>query len=88
MQEIRRVLKPGGELIFFELGLSPAPKVQRWQKLLEPIVYRLFQGLHLTRDIPSLITQGGFQVKQVEKGYIAEFPKSLTYCWWGTALRR
>ncbi|HZM23471.1 MAG TPA: methyltransferase domain-containing protein [Anaerolineales bacterium] len=82
---IARVLRPDGKFIFFELGLSPDPKVQRWQKQMQPIFHWLFQGLYLTRDIPSLITQGGFQIKQMEAGYLAQFPKSLTYCWWGIA---
>ena len=85
MRGIARVLKSEGKLIFFELGLSPDPKVQHWQGQLEPIFHWLFQGLYLTRDIPSLIIQGGFQIKQLEKGYLAEFPKSLSYCWWGIA---
>jgi ubiquinone/menaquinone biosynthesis C-methylase UbiE len=82
---IARVLKPDGQLIFFELGLSPDPKVQHRQRQLEPICHWLFQGLYLTRDIPSLLMQGGFQIKQMEKGYVAQFPKSLSYCWWGIA---
>ena len=86
IQGIARVLKPGGKLIFLELGLSPDPEVQRWQKRLEPLHRWLFQGLYLTRDIPSLIVQGDFQIKQMEKGYLAQFPKSLSYCWWGTAI--
>lgn len=81
-----RVLKPNGTLIFFELGLSPDHKVQRWQKRLEPFHYRLFQGLYLTRDIPSLLVQGGFQIEQMESGYLAQFPKWSSYCWWGTAI--
>ena len=52
---IARVLKHNGKLIFFELGLSPDISVQRWQKRMEPIHHWLFQGLHLTRDIPALI---------------------------------
>jgi ubiquinone/menaquinone biosynthesis C-methylase UbiE len=88
IQGIARVLKPQGKLIFFELGLSPDPAVQRWQKRLEPVYHWLFQGLHLTRDIPALILQGGFQIQQMEKGYLAQFPKSASYCWWGIALRR
>lgn len=87
VQEIRRALKPEGELIFFELGLSPDPAVQRWQKRLEPIHYWLFQGLYLTRDIPTLIVESGFRIKEMEKGYLARFPKSLSYCWWGTATK-
>ena len=81
-----RVLRPTGKLIFFELGLSPDPAVQRWQKRLEPTHHWLFQGLYLTRDIPSLIEQGGFQIKRMEMGYLAQFPKSSSYCWWGTAI--
>jgi len=83
---IARILKPNGKLIFFELGLSPDLDVQRWQKLLEPLHHWLFQGLYLTRDIPALIVQGGFQIEQMDTGYLAQFPKSLSYCWWGTAI--
>lgn len=83
---LARILKPDGELIFFELGLSPDPSVQQWQKILEPIHHWLFQGLYLTRDIPSLLKDGGFQIKQIQKGYLASFPKSSSYCWWGTAV--
>ena len=86
IQEIARVLKPNGKLIFFELGLSPDPEVQRWQKQLEPLHHWLFQGLYLTRNIPSLIVQGGFQIEKLEMGYLAQFPKSSSYCWWGTAM--
>lgn len=85
MRGIARVLRPDGQLFFFELGLSPDPKVQHRQRQLEPICHWLFQGLYLTRDIPSLLMQGGFQIKQMEKGYVAQFPKSLSYCWWGIA---
>ena len=83
---IARVLKPDGKLIFFELGLAPDAQVQRWQVRLEAIHHWLFQGLHLTRDIPALIKQGGFGIEQMEAAYIAEFPKSSSSCWWGTAI--
>ena len=86
IQGLARVLKPTGKLIFFELGLSPDYDVQRWQKRLEPLHHWLFQGLFLTREIPSLIIQGGFQIEQMETGYLAQFPKSSSYCWWGTAI--
>lgn len=83
---LARVLKPNGKLIFFELGLSPDPEVQHWQKRLEPLHHWLFQGLYLTRDIPSLLVEGGFQIEQIETGYMTQFPKSSSYCWWGTAV--
>lgn len=84
---IRRVLKPAGRLIFFELGLSPDLQVQRWQSWWEPVSQRIFGGLYLTRDIPALLTShGSFEIEQMESGYLANFPKSWTYSWWGTAI--
>lgn len=85
---VRRVLKPNGKFIFFEHGLAPDPRTQRWQRWSEPIPHWLFEGCHVTRDIPSLISQGGFQIDQIETGYLAPFPKSWTYCFWGTASRQ
>ena len=86
IQGIGRVLKPGGKLIFFEHGLSPDPPVRRWQKRSEPLFRWAFEGCHVTRDIPSLIGQGGFTIEQMEAGYLAPFPKSGSYCWWGSAV--
>jgi ubiquinone/menaquinone biosynthesis C-methylase UbiE len=87
LRGIGRVLRPGGKLIFFELGLSPDPRVRSWQKWCDPIAHWLFEGLHLTRDIPSILTQSGFEVESVETMYFAAFPKSWTYGVWGTAIR-
>lgn len=54
------VLRPDGKLIFFELGLSPDPEIQRRQQLRESLHHLLFNRLFLTRDIPFLIVQGVF----------------------------
>ncbi len=85
---IVRVLKPEGRLIFFEIALSPEPGVRRWQRRWGPVHHVLFEGLHLTRDIPSLLEQGGFQIEHVETAYMARFPKSWSHCCWGTATPR
>lgn len=84
---IRRVLRPDGKFIFFEHGISPDRTIRRWQRLSEPIPHFLFEGCHITRDIPSLLAEGGFEIKQMQTAYLAEFPKAWTHCWWGTALR-
>jgi SAM-dependent methyltransferase len=85
LRAVRRVLKPGGTLIFFEHGRSPDPRVRRWQEWSEPIPHWLFEGCHVTRDIPSLIEGADFRIDQMETAYLADFPKSWTHCWWGTA---
>ena len=85
IQGVRRVLKPGGKLIFFEHGLSPDPAVQRWQKRSEPLFRWAFEGCRVTRDIPTLIGKGGFDIEQIDAGYLSPFPKSGSYCWWGVA---
>lgn len=82
---IHRVLKPGGQLIFFEHGLSPDPAVRRWQQRSEPLFKLAFEGCHVTRHIPSLIRDGGFQIEELNEAYLAPFPKSGSYSYWGLA---
>src|SRR5207248_10949696 len=74
---IRRVLKSNGKLVFFEHGLSSDPEVQRWQRLCEPTNRLVFGGCRLTRDIPSLLVQGGFHIEQMDTAYLVQFPKAL-----------
>ena len=81
---VRRVLKPGGRFIFFEHGLAPDPTIVRWQRRTEPITRFLFEGCHVTRNIPSLITRAGFEIQELSTGYLAPFPKAWTHCFWGT----
>ncbi len=82
---IGRVLRPGGQFLFFEHGLSPDIRVRRWQERTEPLFQWAFEGCHVTRDIPALIKEGGFRVERMETGYLARFPKSGSYCFWGVA---
>jgi len=82
---IGRVLRPGGQFLFFEHGLSPDICVRRWQERTEPFFQWAFEGCHVTRDIPALIEEGGFRVERMETGYLARFPKSGSYYFWGVA---
>jgi SAM-dependent methyltransferase len=86
IQGIARVLKPGGKFVFFEHGLSPDSRVRRWQERSEPFFRWAFEGCHVTRDVPSLIGKGGLAIEQIDAGYLAPFPKSPSYCWWGVAV--
>lgn len=71
----RRVLKPGGRLLFCEHGRSPDAEVFRRQQRLEPVWMRLFGGCHLTRDIPALVGQAGFHMEDLEAGYPQPMPR-------------
>ena len=83
---VRRVLKPRGRFLFFEHGLAPDVRVRRWQRWSEPVTRFLFEGCHVTRDIPSLVERSGFRIDEVKTAYLASFPKSWTYCFWGAAM--
>lgn len=85
LRGMRRVLRPDGKLIFLELGLSSEAHVRRWQKRWDPVAHWMFEGLHLTREIPSILRESGFQVETLDATYLAPFPKSWTFCLWGTA---
>lgn len=83
LAEMKRVLTPGGRLLFSEHGLAPDADVARWQARIEPIWKPLAGGCHLTRDIPLLLKDAGFQI-QLESAYIPG-PKLLSYHHWGQA---
>jgi SAM-dependent methyltransferase len=82
--EMRRVLAPGGKLLFCEHGLAPEASVQRWQQRLQPLWGPLAGGCHLGRDIPALLSAAGFQVAQLHTRYLSG-PKPFTYQYWGEA---
>lgn len=86
LSELHRVIKPGGKLHFLEHGHSPDEGVQRWQRRLEPVQRRVFDGCHLTRHVPSVIESGGFRIEQVDADYIRG-PKPLTWTSVGRAER-
>ena len=88
LHDVARVLKPGGGLLFIENSLAIDRKVRRWQHLWDPIHRRIFQGLRLTRDVPSLIADAGYRLERVESGCLSRFPKSWSHCCWGTATKR
>jgi ubiquinone/menaquinone biosynthesis C-methylase UbiE len=77
LQEVRRVLKPGGTLHFVEHGLAPDEEVQVWQHRLEPMQKRLFGGCHLARPIADLLTDAGFTITESDAFYEKGAPKFL-----------
>ena len=85
LAEARRVLKPGGRFLFCEHGLSPDPKLAKWQHWWEPLWKRMAGGCHLTRPVSSAIAANGFKVDQVETMYVPGTPKIAAWNEWGSA---
>jgi SAM-dependent methyltransferase len=84
LMEMRRVLKPGGQLLFVEHGLSTEIRIARWQHWLTPCWKRIGGGCHLDRKMDDLIRAAGFQLNAVETGYI-KGPKPCTFMYQGSA---
>lgn len=85
LREMRRVLRPGGQLLFVEHGQAPDESVRQWQDRLNPMWRRIAGGCQLNRPIRSLIESGGFRISQIETAY-AEGPKPMAYFYEGRAL--
>jgi ubiquinone/menaquinone biosynthesis C-methylase UbiE len=83
LREMRRVLVPGGKLLFCEHGRAPDESVRRWQDRLQPLWGPLAGGCHLGRDIPGLLDAAGFSAN-TQSAYLAG-PRPMTFHYWGQA---
>jgi SAM-dependent methyltransferase len=84
LRELRRVVRPGGELFFLEHGRSPKASVERWQHRLDPVQRRVAGGCNLSRDIPALLSSAGFEIERVVEFDIAG-PKVMSHMYSGVA---
>ena len=87
LEEMRRVLRPGGCLLFVEHGRAPEPRVARWQDRLNPFWQRLSGGCRLNRKIDDLLSDAGFRIDRLATGYIPG-PKIMTFFYEGAAMPR
>jgi len=86
LAQMRRVLKPGGKLIFCEHGAAPDESVRRWQNRLNPYWNKIGGGCHLNREIPKLIKEAGFKIRELQTNYIPKTPKFAGFNYWGDAI--
>jgi SAM-dependent methyltransferase len=82
LREMRRVLRPDGQLLFIEHGLSRDPGIARWQRRINPVHRLLANGCNLDRATDALLDAAGFHVEQLDYFVPEGFPRI-----WGTMYR-
>lgn len=88
LAQMRRVLKPSGELIFCEHGEAPDEGVARWQQRINPWWKKIAGGCHLNRPIPRYLQRGGFAIREMESAYLPATPRIAGFNYWGRAVIR
>jgi ubiquinone/menaquinone biosynthesis C-methylase UbiE len=85
LEQMRRVLKSDGKLLFCEHGEAPEENIRQWQKRINPAWKKMAGGCHLDRPIPEFLKQAGFKIEKMEQQYLPSGPKIAGYNYWGIA---
>ena len=85
MSEMKRVLKSDGKFIFCEHGIAPDKNIINWQRRINPIWGIFFGGCNINRNIPKIISEGGFNISNINQMYLPSTPKIVGYNYWGEA---
>jgi ubiquinone/menaquinone biosynthesis C-methylase UbiE len=85
--EVYRVLKPGGRFLFLEHGLSDDPKVQTWQRRLNPLQRLVGDGCRLDLDVPALVGGQPFADLKVSRFQMERVPRTHGTMYRGVATR-
>jgi len=85
LEGMRRVLKPGGKLLFAEHGKAPDDNVLKWQHRINPFWQAIAGGCNLHRDIPALLQEGGFTITEMDSMYLPGTPRFAGFNYWGEA---
>jgi ubiquinone/menaquinone biosynthesis C-methylase UbiE len=85
LAQLKRVLRPGGRLLFCEHGAAPDAAVRRWQDRLDGPWGRIAGGCHLNREVAPLIASAGFRFDELQSGYLPKTPRFAGYNTWGCA---
>jgi ubiquinone/menaquinone biosynthesis C-methylase UbiE len=84
--ELRRVLRPDGQLLMLEHGLAEDPGVARWQDRLDWLQTRWACGCHLNRPVRRLVQEQGFRFDSIRQFYAPKMPR--THGWVTIAVAR
>lgn len=88
LRELRRILKPGGKIIYLEHGRAPDSGPQKWQRRIEPVWKRVMGNCHLTREIGGAVKQAGFQMEPIGQHYQPKMPRWAGWMEWGVGWKQ
>ncbi len=84
---MRRILKPGGKLLFLEHGKSPDAGPAKWQRRIEPVWKRMMGNCHLTREVAPAVQAHGFELQNVGSKYMDKMPRWAGFIQWGVGIK-
>ncbi len=87
LAEVRRVLRPDGQLLFAEHGLADDPAVARWQHRLNPVQKILACGCHLDRPVAATIARSGFAFEPIRSFHVPGTPRTHGWLTIGRAVK-
>jgi ubiquinone/menaquinone biosynthesis C-methylase UbiE len=87
LDEIHRVLKPGGQLLFLEHVRADEPRLARWQDRLHGLQVRIGHGCHCNRPTLESIESAGFGVANLRHDRLRKAPPIVRPLIVGTADR-
>lgn len=83
--EMKRVLKPDGELLFCEHGRSDDAKTATWQDRLNPLQKIVGCGCNMNRAMDGLLKKAGFEIMTLDRFVMANAPRVLGETYRGVA---
>jgi ubiquinone/menaquinone biosynthesis C-methylase UbiE len=86
LAEVRRVLKPSGQFLFFEHGRSDEPAVAARQDRFNPLQRIIGAGCNMNRPMDALIRQAGFEISELERFLMPKTPRILAEMYRGIAI--
>lgn len=87
LKEMRRILKPGGKLLFLEHGRAPDVGVAKWQNRIEPVWKRIMGNCHLSREVTGAVKAHGFEIDSTANLYMEKMPRWAGFMEWGVGAK-
>jgi len=87
-EQMRRVLKPGGQLLFWEHGAAADEDMRWWQDCVNSLWRKVAGVGNRNRSLPELLDHAGFGIERMETSYLPKAPRLVGFNFRGAATSR